>query len=72
MKAGTADTEAVEFQQIYGLEVIVAPPNKKHGSQGFSRCYPQDQKEKFDAIVASQDLHIKGQPVLVGTTSIEV
>ena len=69
---GTADTEAVEFQEIYGLEVVVAPPNKKMMRKDFPDVILKTQKEKFDAIVEEiKALHAKGQPVLVGTTSIE-
>jgi preprotein translocase subunit SecA len=69
---GTADTEAVEFQQIYGLEVIVAPPNKPMIRKDFPDVILKTQQEKFDAIVEEiRELHTKGQPVLVGTTSIE-
>ena len=69
---GTADTEAVEFQQIYGLEVIVAPPNKPMVRKDFPDVILKTQKEKFEAIVEEiRELHAKGQPVLVGTTSIE-
>lgn len=69
---GTADTEAVEFQQIYGLQVIVAPPNKKMIRKDFPDVILKTQVEKFNAIVEEiRGLHTKGQPVLVGTTSIE-
>ncbi len=69
---GTADTEAVEFQQIYGLEVVVAPPNKQMVRKDFPDVILKTQTEKFAAIVDEiKGLHAKGQPVLVGTTSIE-
>ncbi|MDY0226514.1 protein translocase subunit secA [Desulfomicrobium apsheronum] len=69
---GTADTEAVEFQQIYGLEVVVAPPNKQMVRKDFPDVILKTQAEKFAAIVDEiKGLHAKGQPVLVGTTSIE-
>jgi preprotein translocase subunit SecA len=69
---GTADTEAVEFQQIYGLEVVVAPPNKQMVRKDFPDVILKTQAEKFAAIVEEiKGLHAKGQPVLVGTTSIE-
>lgn len=69
---GTADTEAVEFQQIYGLEVVVAPPNKQMVRKDFPDVILKTQAEKFVAIVEEiKSLHAKGQPVLVGTTSIE-
>ena len=69
---GTADTEAVEFQQIYGLEVVVAPPNKQMVRKDFPDVILKTHTEKFAAIVEEiRGLHAKGQPVLVGTTSIE-
>lgn len=69
---GTADTEAIEFQQIYGLEVIVAPPNKIMVRKDYPDVILKTQVEKFNAIVEEiRTLHEKGQPVLVGTTSIE-
>ena len=69
---GTADTEAYEFQQIYTLETVVIPTNKP-----MIRLDRMDQvyrtaKEKDTAIIADiRDCHLRGQPVLVGTTSIE-
>ena len=69
---GTADTEAVEFAQIYGLEVVVIPSNKPMIRKDHSDVIYRTRKEKFDAIVkAIIELHKKGQPVLVGTISIE-
>ena len=70
---GTADTEAFEFQQIYGLEVIVVPTHmpmirKDHGDLVFLT-----QVEKYDAVLEDiRDCQQRGQPALVGTTSIEV
>ena len=69
---GTADTEAYEFQDIYGLETVVIPPNKpsKRDDQ-LDRVY-KTTKEKYDAAIADiRECHASGQPVLVGTTSIE-
>jgi preprotein translocase subunit SecA len=69
---GTADTEAYEFQEIYGLETVVIPPNRP--SQRVDR---QDQvykssEEKYNAMLNDiRDCYERGQPVLVGTTSIE-
>lgn len=69
---GTADTEAVEFQQIYNLEVLSIPPNKPMIRKDFPDLIYQTRKEKFDAIVKSiEELYKSGQPVLVGTISIE-
>ena len=70
--AGTADTEAVEFHEIYNLEVMTIPTNKPMIRKDYPDLIFQTQKEKFDAIVqAIRDLYEKGQPVLVGTISIE-
>ena len=69
---GTADTEAYEFQDIYGLETVVIPPNKpsKRDDQ-LDRVY-KTTKEKYDAAIADiRECFERGQPVLVGTTSIE-
>ncbi len=69
---GTADTEAFEFQQIYGLEVVVVPTHKPMIRKDMSDLVYLNQKDKFEAI--SQDIRDcvkRGQPVLVGTTSIE-
>jgi len=69
---GTADTEAYEFQEIYGLETVVIPPNKpsKRDDQ-LDRVY-KTTKEKYDAAIADiRECFERGQPVLVGTTSIE-
>lgn len=69
---GTADTEAVEFQQIYNLEVLSIPPNKPMIRKDYPDLIYQSRREKFDAIVeAIAELHKKEQPVLVGTISIE-
>ncbi len=70
---GTADTEAYEFQDIYGLEVVVIPTNKPIARNDNTDQVYLTQKEKFDAIIEDiADCHKRGQPVLVGTTSIEV
>ncbi len=69
---GTADTEAVEFQQIYNLEVISIPPNMPMIRKDYPDLIFRSRKEKFDAIAAAiAELHQKEQPVLVGTISIE-
>ncbi len=69
---GTAETEAVEFQQIYNLEVISIPPNKVITRKDYPDLIYRTEKEKYDAIVKSiRELYEKGQPVLVGTISIE-
>jgi len=69
---GTADTEAYEFQEIYGLETVVIPPNRPSRREDqLDRVY-KTTPEKYQAAI--QDIracHERGQPVLVGTTSIE-
>ncbi len=69
---GTAQTEAVEFSQIYGLETITIPTNKPMIRDDRPDFIYRTQREKFIAIVqAIKELYEKGQPVLVGTISIE-
>ncbi len=69
---GTADTEAYEFQQIYGLEVVVIPTHMPMIRDDAPDLVYLTQKDKFDAIIEDiKDCHTRGQPVLVGTTSIE-
>ncbi|MBI5439583.1 MAG: preprotein translocase subunit SecA, partial [Deltaproteobacteria bacterium] len=69
---GTADTEAVEFHQIYKLEVLVIPTNREMIREDNADVVYRTAKEKFDAVVGEiEELHKKGQPVLVGTISIE-
>ncbi len=69
---GTADTEAFEFQQIYGLEVVVIPTHRDMIRDDQPDLMFLTQKDKFDAIIEDiEDCQKKGQPVLVGTTSIE-
>ena len=69
---GTADTEAVEFHQIYNLEVVSIPPNKPMQRKDYPDLIYRTRKEKYDAIIeAIRELYEKGQPVLVGTISIE-
>ena len=69
---GTADTEAVEFHQIYSLEVISIPPNRPMVRKDYPDLIYRSRQEKFDAIVeAIAELHKKEQPVLVGPISIE-
>ena len=69
---GTADTEAYEFQEIYGLETVVIPPNRpSRRDDQLDRVY-KTTKEKYDAATADiRECFERGQPVLVGTTSIE-
>ncbi len=70
---GTADTEAYEFQTIYGLEVIVVPTHKPMIRDDRGDLVYLTAKEKYDAIIADiKDCQQRGQPALVGTTSIEV
>ncbi|WP_273143582.1 preprotein translocase subunit SecA [Ferrovum myxofaciens] len=69
---GTADTEAFEFQHIYGLETVLIPPHRVLKRQDRMDQVFRSGREKFQAIVADvRDCHQRGQPVLVGTTSIE-
>ena len=69
---GTADTEAYEFQEIYGLETVVIPPNRVSRRQDqLDRVY-KSSPEKYNAAIADiRECFERGQPVLVGTTSIE-
>jgi preprotein translocase subunit SecA len=69
---GTADTEAFEFQSIYGLEVVVIPTNMEMIRDDHADLVYLTEKDKFEAIVEDiVDCSERGQPVLVGTTSIE-
>ena len=69
---GTADTEAEEFNSIYNLEVIVAPTNKEMVRDDCSDLIYRTEQEKFDALIEEiRGCNKKGQPVLVGTISIE-
>ena len=69
---GTADTEAYEFQEIYGLETVVIPPNRKSRREDqLDRVY-KTTREKYEAAIKDiRECCERGQPVLVGTTSIE-
>jgi len=70
---GTADTEATEFKKIYDLDVVVIPTNKPMIRKDFPDVIYKTRREKFDAAIEEiQRLHKKGQPVLVGTISIDV
>ena len=69
---GTADTEAFEFQQIYGLEVVVVPTNQPMIREDMGDLIYLTTREKFEAIIDDiRDCVQRGQPVLVGTTSVE-
>ena len=69
---GTADTEAYEFQDIYGLETVVIPTNRPNQRQDASDLVYRSEEEKYEAVLADiKDCYERGQPVLVGTTSIE-
>jgi preprotein translocase subunit SecA len=69
---GTADTEAYEFQEIYGLETVVIPPNRPTARKDDNDLVYKTEREKFNAVIEDiRDCHQRGQPVLVGTTSIE-
>ena len=69
---GTADTEAVEFKEIYNLDVVVIPTHKDMIRKDYPDLVYMNQKDKYQAIIKDiVALHQKGQPVLVGTTSID-
>ncbi len=69
---GTADTEAYEFQEIYNLETVVIPPNRPTIRKDENDLIYKTTKEKYDAVTRDiRDCYERGQPVLVGTTSIE-
>ncbi|WP_296946270.1 preprotein translocase subunit SecA [uncultured Massilia sp.] len=69
---GTADTEAYEFQEIYGLETVVIPPNRPSQRKDRQDQVYKSAEEKYGAMVNDiRDCYERGQPVLVGTTSIE-
>jgi len=69
---GTADTEAFEFRQIYGLDVMVIPTNKPVARKDFNDLVYLTQEEKYQAIIADiKDCQAQGRPVLVGTATIE-
>ncbi|RLC27303.1 MAG: preprotein translocase subunit SecA [Deltaproteobacteria bacterium] len=69
---GTADTEAAEFKDIYKLDVVVIPTNEKMIRKDYPDMIYKTEREKFKAVVEEiKELYKKGQPVLVGTISIE-
>jgi preprotein translocase subunit SecA len=69
---GTADTEAYEFQEIYGLETVVIPPNRPMVRKDELDLVYKTTREKYEAVVRDiQECYGRGQPALVGTTSIE-
>ncbi len=69
---GTADTEAYEFQEIYGLETVVIPPNRiSQRNDQQDRVYKSTREKYIAAITDIKDCYERSQPVLVGTTSIE-
>ncbi len=69
---GTADTEAYEFQEIYGLETVVIPPNRPTIRKDELDLVYKTDREKYAAVIEDiRACHTRGQPVLVGTTSIE-
>ena len=69
---GTADTEAVEFKKIYDLDVAVIPPNRPMVRVDHPDVVYKTEREKFEAVIADiLDCHERGQPVLVGTISVE-
>jgi preprotein translocase subunit SecA len=70
---GTADTEAAEFKKIYNLDVVVVPTNQPMVRTDFPDMIYKTKREKFEAVLDEiEALHAKGQPVLVGTISIDI
>jgi preprotein translocase subunit SecA len=69
---GTADTEAYEFKEIYSLETVVIPPNRISQRKDRQDQIYKTSRERYDAVIKDiEDCYTRGQPVLVGTTSIE-
>ena len=69
---GTADTEAYEFQSIYNLETVIIPTNKPIQRKDYNDQIFRTAEEKYEAVIKDiKECHQKGQPVLVGTTTIE-
>src|SRR5262249_58295948 len=69
---GTADTESVEFKKIYNLDVAVIPPNKPMVRLDHPDVVYKTEREKFNAVIDDiAECHGRGQPVLVGTISVE-
>ena len=69
---GTADTEAYEFKEIYNLETVVIPPNRISQRKDKQDQIFKSSRERYDAVIKDiEDCYERGQPVLVGTTSIE-
>ena len=69
---GTADTEAYEFKEIYNLETVVIPPNRISQRKDRQDQIYKSSRERYDAVIKDiEDCYQRGQPVLVGTTSIE-
>ena len=69
---GTAETEAAELHQIYKLDVMAIPPNRQNQREDMADLIYKTQEAKFAAVVEDiRESHEKGQPVLVGTTSVE-
>jgi preprotein translocase subunit SecA len=70
---GTADTEAPEFKKIYDLDVVIIPTNRDMARKDYADVIYKNQAAKYRAIVREiKELHEKGQPVLVGTISIDI
>ena len=69
---GTADTESVEFKNIYKLDVVVVPPNRKMVRIDHSDVVYKTEREKFNAVIEEvEECYARGQPALVGTVSVE-
>jgi preprotein translocase subunit SecA len=70
---GTAETEAVEFENIYGIDVVVVPPNRTRSREDNQDVVFKSVTAKWKAVITEVErMHKKGRPVLVGTTSVEL
>src|ERR1035438_6680754 len=69
---GTADTESVEFEKIYNLEIIIVPTNRSLIRHEYADVVYRTEREKFNAVIEEiKEYHLRGQPVLVGSIAIE-
>ena len=69
---GTAETEAAEFNEIYGLSVMIIPTHRPNIRKDYNDVFYKTRREKYNAVVQTiSEVHKKGQPVLVGTASVE-
>ena len=69
---GTADTEAAEFKEIYGMDVVVLPTNQEMIRNDMNDVVYVNEEDKFNTLVKEiKEIHEKSAPILVGTASIE-